>query len=73
MVEPEIISAVQQLEDIFIVVETNLRAWPNILGLGAKDVSAGRCKWEVYCCTVFMIYACLYNLPPIPVFTRSKA
>jgi hypothetical protein len=41
------ISAVQQLEDIFIEVETNLRAWPNILGLGAKDVSAGRCKWEV--------------------------
>jgi hypothetical protein len=48
-----------------------LRAWLNILGLGAKDVSSGRCKWEVYCSTVIMIYARLHNFTPVPVATRS--
>ena len=41
MVERQIrITAVQQIEEILNIVGTNLRAWFNILGLGANDVSA---------------------------------
>ena len=35
---------VQQCDDIFSIVRTNLRAWINILGPGASDVSTERLK-----------------------------
>jgi hypothetical protein len=41
MVEREIlITGVQQLEDIFSIVSTNLSVWLSVLGLGASDVCA---------------------------------
>jgi uncharacterized phage infection (PIP) family protein YhgE len=33
---------VQQLEQVFSNVRTNLSAWLNMLGLGIKDISAER-------------------------------
>jgi hypothetical protein len=39
-----LIARFQQLEDIFSIVGTNLRAWFDILCLGANDVSAERPK-----------------------------
>ena len=35
------ITVVQQLEDIFNIGRTNLRAWHDTLGLGANGVSRG--------------------------------
>jgi hypothetical protein len=47
MVESEIlIMEIQQNEEIFSIVGTNLIAWPNILGLGTRNVSAERRKSE---------------------------
>jgi len=35
-----LITAVQQLGDIFSIVVTNLSVWLSVLGLGASDVCA---------------------------------
>jgi hypothetical protein len=57
MVKSDIlIMGIQQSEEIFSTVGTNLSAWPNIMGLGTRNVSAERRKSE-NCCN--LIFACL--------------